>query len=118
MPHTHTHTHTHTAPTDCVCELSTAYLQLRVVGSADVEVSAGGSSNEIEFDVGSVVAGTEWMNEAAQHGHIVHVNVVLTLKCSNVLEVHVRRTNYVHLQHDVTTRHTDRRHGMCSEVSA
>jgi len=73
------------------------YLQLRVVGGTEVQVGACSSSDQVQFDCCSVVAGVERVNEAPQHRDVVRVDSVLALKRRNKLEVDVRRSNDVNL---------------------
>ena len=74
-----------------------SYLRLRVVRCAHIEVGACGGSDQIQLDCCSIVACAEWMNESAEHGDVVHVDVVLTLKRRHVLKVGVRRSHYLNL---------------------
>jgi len=75
-----------------------SYLELRVVCSAHIQVSARSGSDEVEFDSRSVVTSVEWMDESSEHCDVVCIDSVLSLKHRNEPKVHVRRPNYVHLQ--------------------
>ena len=77
------------------------HLELRVVVGAEVEVGAGGCSNQVELDgsaAEAAAAGAQWrMNEAAELGDVVQVEFVLRLKRRHKLEVDARGTHDVHL---------------------